>query len=148
MKTHIEQNTQDNVLIEYLGQYFVLSFIYFDQARYECALLLNIVNGIPVVPVLLGEVSNSATPPTSNPAIMRRSDEGSGNIITPFNMGHMSTLQLPETPHKRGEDAQRMIDDLRLPVLFLLFPFLMNKLHASILLLPLFSHPCSLFCSS
>jgi hypothetical protein len=91
------QNQQDNVLVEYQNFYFYfyklkyfIAMFFFEYIRYEAALLLNKLYGVPVFPIFLAEIETD-------------------NAFVPFNFGH----NFPDVLHNREKSSQQSINHLR-----------------------------------
>ena len=68
------------------------------MVRYECALLQHLRRGVPVVPIYLADIEV---------------DSRGEKRYDLFDPEVMVKRMLPRAPHNRGEDAQRMVDQLR-----------------------------------
>ena|SRR5271163_296680 len=92
------QNQQDNVLVEYQILFLFLFlqikilhyYVFFEYIRYEAALLLNKLYGVPVFPIFLAEIETDT-------------------VFVPFNFGH----NFPDVLHNREKSSQQSINHLR-----------------------------------
>ena len=78
--------------------------------RYECAIMQNKLKKTPVIPLFVAGASK----------------DGEKEKLIPFDFKCLDPASFPDTPHKRGNDIQFIVDDMRyFHVLFLLllFPF-------------------------
>ena len=88
-------------------------FFFFNNSRYELAILQNKLKGTPVVPVYVGSIDNNNTT--------------TANIefgFTSFDPSDLDPSKFPKLPHSRGKDLQFFIDETRYSSLSLLVPWL------------------------
>ncbi len=81
--------TQDNVLLEYQSNMIIVSKLTLKWNRYECALIMNKLYGIPVFPIFIAEISD-------------------GGSFSKFS----TAVQFPKTEHCRGDFSQARIEEL------------------------------------
>ncbi len=100
------QSKQDNVLLEYpillFSEFTFLPSLFYYYQRYECALIRNKIEGIPVLPIFLAEF-----------------DQNDSSKFVKFSRD----INFPNSPHSRNPSAQSIIDGLWY-VILLFFPFL------------------------
>lgn len=99
---------QDNVLIEYHNHALLIYRLM--SVRYECAVILNKLFNVPVLPVFLPDIE------------------------VDNNFARFSTkVAFPETPHHRDASSQLIIDELRCSTrCFLSYTYILQSIPAQI----------------